>query len=112
VAAQEENLTMKTLLLLLVALAISAQTLDKYSSPPIPSEYLTMIEDEGHLNGYWWQNATATERQIYLLAWQDATGNKVPASSVFYGRPFHLDLSSPVVDVIHRLGPRTLRCEN
>jgi hypothetical protein len=106
---------MKGMLLLLVALAISAQTLDTYSSPPIPSEYLTMVENEGHLNGYWWRNATATERQIYLMAWQDATGHKIAAGHVFPylggpgGQSYQLfkqyDLSQPVVDAIRRFNP-------
>jgi hypothetical protein len=64
---------MKTTLLLLVALALSAQTLDTYSSPAVPSEYFT----EGRLNGFWWKNATPMERQAYVLAWLDATGHKV-----------------------------------
>jgi len=107
------------MLLLLVTLAISAQTLDTYASPPIPSEYLTMIENEGHLNGYWWHNATATERQIYLMAWLDATGHKVSAGSVRYAQfretapqdaPLipglvAFELSLPVGEVIKLMNP-------
>jgi hypothetical protein len=106
---------MKGMLLLLVGLALSAQTLDTYSNPPIPSEYLTMVEHEAHLNGYWWNAASATERQIYLMAWLDATGHKIAASNVFPylggpgGQSYQLfkqyDLSQPVADVIRRLNP-------
>jgi hypothetical protein len=110
---------MKGMLLLLVALAISAQTLDKYASEPIPTEYLTMVENEAHLNGYWWHNATATERQIYLMAWLDATGHRVAAGSVLYAqpgepvpttpplipRPVAFDLSRPVGEVTKLMNP-------
>ena len=116
---------MKTILLTFAAIVLSAQTVDTYSSPPIPSEYLTMVDNEAHLNGYWWNAATATERQIYLMAWQDATGHKFVAGhvSVFLvstrlpartlpfgqlGQPpqvFQPDLSEPVVDAIRRFNP-------
>jgi hypothetical protein len=67
---------MKTMLVLLAALAISAQGIDPtihrspFSKPYMPDEYFTMHR----LNGVWWKNATPVERKIYLLAWQDATG--------------------------------------
>ena len=94
---------MKTMLLLLVALTLSAQTLDKYSSAPIPDAYFT----GGRLNGYWWAHASPTQRQIYLAAWQDATGTKI--SELHYGDN---ELSLPVVEILFHRGPRSLTCRD
>jgi len=108
---------MKTMLLLLVGLAISAQTFT-YSSLPFPSEYLTMVDHEAHLNGYWWRTATATEHQIYLMAWQDAIGHKVngsipyaepgqvvPKDPPFIPRQLIFELSQPVGEAIKLMTP-------
>jgi len=106
---------MKTMLLLLVGLAISAQTFT-YSSPPFPTEYLTIVDHEAHLNGYWWRTATATEHQIYLMAWQDAIGHKVngsipyaepgqvvPKDPPFMPRELVFELSQPVGEAIKHM---------
>jgi hypothetical protein len=59
------------MLLLLAALAISAQGIDPtihrspFSKPYMPDEYFTMHR----LNGHWWKNASPVEKKIYLLAW-------------------------------------------
>jgi hypothetical protein len=50
------------------------------------------------------------ERQIYLMAWYDATGDNIPASTVLYAEPSALNL--PVEEAIHRFAPKSLHCEN
>jgi len=94
---------MKTMLLLLVALVLSAQGIDPtvhrspFVHPHMPDEYFTMHR----LNGVWWKNATPVERKIYLLAWQDATGTStsfiaVSDLSLLAG----FDLNLPVKDML------------
>ena len=104
---------MKTMLLLLVALVLSAQTVD--TSLGIPREYFTTVADGcgqemHHLNGHWWEHASRMERQTYLMAWYDATGDNIPASTVLYAEPSALNL--PVEEAIHRFAPKSLHCEN
>ena len=66
---------MKTLLLLLAALALSAQRVDIYP-PKLRSGSLT---DDGRLNGAWWHFASPQERGLYVKAWEDITGRKLVA---------------------------------
>jgi hypothetical protein len=84
---------MKGMLLLLIALALSAQTLDRYPSPEVPSEYFT----DGRLNGRWWKDATAMERWIYLAAASDARARKVWVPDDAYKTR---KLITPLVDVV------------
>jgi hypothetical protein len=67
---------MKTLLLLLAALALTAQTVDTYYSPELPKKYFT---DDGRLNGAWWHFASPQQRWLYVKAWEDITGRKLVA---------------------------------
>ena len=90
---------MKTLLLTLVALVASAQTLDRYCNVPIPNERFTVLHGLMHLNGYWWQSASTTERQTYLFAWQDATGHEVTIQNVRV-------LSAPISIAVTSVSPR------
>ena len=66
---------MKTLLLLLAALALSAKRVDIYP-PKLRSGSLT---DDGRLNGAWWHLASPQERGLYVKAWEDITGRKLVA---------------------------------
>jgi hypothetical protein len=63
---------MKTMLLLLVGLALSAQRTIPEQGAFLATDYFT----DGWLNGVWWEHATPMEREIYRRAWNEATGRK------------------------------------
>jgi hypothetical protein len=63
---------MKTILLALVALVLSAQPLEVFK-PDLPGDVFT----SGKLNGLWYQRATPQERWVYIQAWEDITGRKM-----------------------------------
>ena len=65
---------MKTLFLLLAALALSAQTVDTDSVQRFQTKYLT---DDGRLNGAWWHFASPQERGLYVRAWEDITHRRL-----------------------------------
>jgi hypothetical protein len=88
---------MKTLLLLLAALALSAQTVDKFS-PAVPRNYFTGTA----LNGAWWKNATRMERWVYLQAVSETLGRQVWIPDDAYRAR---KLTVPVVDVIAARNP-------
>ena len=84
--------TMKTLLLLLAALAMSAQAVDKFS-PAVPSNYF----NGRTLNGAWWEHATQMERWVYLQGVSETLGRQVWIPDDAYRAR---KLTVPVVDVI------------
>ena len=69
---------MKMVLLILVALMLSAQP--AHDPAFIPGLYLTA----GALNGYWWTHATEKERGIYLLAYGDGARISISAEANIY----------------------------
>ena len=91
---------MKTTLLLLAALALSAQTPDKYLSPAVPNRYFT----NGHLNGAWRGHASPMERWLYLTAASEALGRKVWINNDAYTQ-----LTVPVMDVVVSSGDQFQR---
>jgi hypothetical protein len=106
IVSRQGGLTMKTLLLLLAALALSAHRVDIYP-PKLRSGSLT---DDGRLNGAWWHFASPQERGLYVKAWEDITGRKLVAV------PKPLDsANAAVADELNRFsepkpqGPQGLR---
>ena len=90
---------MKTLLLLLAALVLSAQEVDKYFSPAVPSKYFTR---RTLLNGVWWEHATRIERWIYLKAVSETLDRQIwlPDDACKTRK-----LTVPVLDVIAARNP-------
>ena len=93
---------MKMTLITFVALVLSAQTVDKYFSPDLPSEMFTY----DRLNGIWWQHASEYERWIYLQAVSDALNRHVQLEDNAYdpvtnGR----DPSTPIIHAIRTMNP-------
>jgi len=89
---------MKTLLLTFVALVVSAQTVDRYYSPDLPSAVFT----NSKLNGVWWQHATREERWIYLQAVSDTLGRHVWLTEESYKTR---ETSVPMIDAIRTENP-------
>jgi hypothetical protein len=67
----------------------------------MPDEYFTLHQ----LNGHWWENASEVERKIYLLAWQDTTGENIRVDVGIY-RFKRLDLNLPVKDMLKTITAR------
>ena len=72
--------TMKTVLLTLVALVVSAQPVEVYYNPPILPECYT----GKWLNGVWWTRSNRMERWAYLSALREATGRKLRIADNVY----------------------------
>jgi hypothetical protein len=96
---------MKMVLLILVALMLSAQPARDPAF--IPGEYLTA----GALNGHWSTHATPLERRIYLLAYRDGSQVMVAADSNLY-RDFGFDLNLRVKDAIDKMFARQTTTAN
>jgi hypothetical protein len=96
---------MKMVLLILVALMLSAQP--AHDPVLIPGLYLTA----GALNGYWWTHATPLERRIYLLAYWDGSQVMVAADADLY-RDFGFDLNQRVKDAIDKMFARQTKTAN
>jgi hypothetical protein len=89
---------MKTVLLTLVALVVSAQPVEVYYNPPILPECYT----GKWLNGVWWTRSNPMERWAYLSALTEATGHKIRLAENVY-QVYGFPLTMPVVDVIKRV---------
>jgi hypothetical protein len=95
---------MKTMLLTFVALMLSAQTVDKYFSPELPSGAFTY----NRLNGIWWQRASNYERWIYLQAVSDTLNRHVQLEGNAYD-PDGWESTIPIIEAIRTENPEPPR---